>query len=880
MKAIKTNLVNTSFFSNLKLYKTVYEAGSMISLSNEKHLKLVIKNIGWRILRIIFQNTKETNRVRMLHNFAIFILKFNKNHGEIMTTKYLKACQLAIQKKIAGQPFSSLREIEPNLPLPRLSKSGLPVCIKLSDRASICRGSLTVIRLWLTLFSIYRVFKTDFKPKINTITDPFDGDRKKLDDFCIFLDYYSKKVLANFPITFDITKIGAERWTPIWKSSPSSKVSWKGLVTSYLSLRDYPKVWDSFNNYIQLTNAEFLKTILSNLEWSCDHLPSLKKMIKDGYGFQTSVGAKGPIGRLAFKEEAAGKLRVFAMAEVLTQSLMKPLHLKLFDLFKLLPNDGTHDQERAFNYAQSLAQKHGKSFGFDLSSATDRLPVDCQARILTSLFGSNFGEVWKSILVDRPYVVGPNSYKIEEGDYYYKVGQPMGALSSWAMLNLMHHMMLQYCYKMEYPTFQGWYDQYVVLGDDIVIFEDIIAQRYLQLCKDLGVTINESKSIISKLPVVEFAKRTSYYGFDVSAFSFKEFISSDNFFGRLGIATKLVRRKIGKSLQKTFLFSQALKHSKKNSYLHSIIGFLTQKVMNKEGLSWIQLISLFNFYENPWSYFGKKLDSVNRKVLLKTFKTVLNGEKVDLDTDSIEFEKNNRFSLIAEDNYKVALLLQCKRFYDICHSDEKYLIKKLKPAWKKILPYTGEEKDPQWLYQLESHEARYYAYMLSWFLPKWAEIKVLDFTKIPPIPSSIFENMALVKNISISKCSEWEQFFNMMEHMKWVDFIETSKFKKLTFDQLLDLRLELESAWTDLNFFDDPKDLRKKLIDNPLKILDFISETVRDSNVKEKALAIKSLWLKGKEVPKEVPKTEQKAFIKHGLDKFLKPGFFKPGPRD
>jgi hypothetical protein len=113
------------------------------------------------------------------------------------------------------------------------------------------------------------------------------------------------------------------------------------------------------------------------------------------------------------------------------------------------------------------------------------------------------------------------------------------------------------------------------------------------------VTINESKSIISKLPVVEFAKRTSYYGFDVSAFSFKEFISSDNFFGRLSIATKLVRRGIGKSLQKTFLFAQALKHSRKNSYLHSIIGFLTQKVMKKEGLSWIQLISLFNFYENP-----------------------------------------------------------------------------------------------------------------------------------------------------------------------------------------------------------------------------------------------------------------------------------------
>lgn len=146
-------------------------------------------------------------------------------------------------------------------------------------------------------------------------------------------------------------------------------------------------------------------------------------------------------------------------------------------------------------------------------------------------------------------------------------------------------MMVQYCYKMEFPTFQGWYDQYVVLGDDIVLFEKSIASRYLTLCKDLGVTINESKSIVSPKPVVEFAKRTSYYGYDVSAFSFKEFISNNNFFGRLNIATKLVNRKIGKNLKKSFLIVQSLQHSRKNAYLHSMIGYLTSKVMHKEGLS-------------------------------------------------------------------------------------------------------------------------------------------------------------------------------------------------------------------------------------------------------------------------------------------------------
>jgi len=43
---MKKNNNKISFFNKLKLYTDVYKAGSMISLSNEKHLKLVLKEIG------------------------------------------------------------------------------------------------------------------------------------------------------------------------------------------------------------------------------------------------------------------------------------------------------------------------------------------------------------------------------------------------------------------------------------------------------------------------------------------------------------------------------------------------------------------------------------------------------------------------------------------------------------------------------------------------------------------------------------------------------------------------------------------------------------------------------------------------------------------
>jgi hypothetical protein len=73
------------------------------------------------------------------------------------------------------------------------------------------------------------------------------------------------------------------------------------------------------------------------------------------------------------------------------------------------------------------------------------------------------------------------------------------------------------------------------------LFDKDIADAYLYLCKELGLDINMSKSIIAvNKPVLEFAKRTSVNGCDVSALPFKELLSSDNFFGRLAVTNRLI----------------------------------------------------------------------------------------------------------------------------------------------------------------------------------------------------------------------------------------------------------------------------------------------------------------------------------------------------
>jgi hypothetical protein len=76
-----------------------------------------------------------------------------------------------------------------------------------------------------------------------------------------------------------------------------------------------------------------------------------------------------------------------------------------------------------------------------------------------------------------------------------------------------------------------------VIGDDIQIFDKGVALTYLAIMRGLGVTVNESKSVISpKGTVVEFAKRLSLNGIDVSAISWRMLLSQNHFSGRVATA--------------------------------------------------------------------------------------------------------------------------------------------------------------------------------------------------------------------------------------------------------------------------------------------------------------------------------------------------------
>jgi len=124
-----------------------YTQESRITLANSFELPALLKRLGYRIASAVFvSKVKFSGRLKQLRLFGQLLLRIRKNHGATYVVKYLKVCQLAVQKRIAGERIESLRDLDPSLPLRRLSKCGLPAVIPLVDRRAILSGRPSLIR--------------------------------------------------------------------------------------------------------------------------------------------------------------------------------------------------------------------------------------------------------------------------------------------------------------------------------------------------------------------------------------------------------------------------------------------------------------------------------------------------------------------------------------------------------------------------------------------------------------------------------------------------------------------------------------------------------------------------------------------------------------
>jgi hypothetical protein len=483
---------------------------------SEREFNAILSRNGWRplikhLLRVtnLMAGGLTNNWVRLT---IVVIRRFEKIYraqGHAGLVKYLKVCSVCLQQYLGGHVEHDLTPLGLRV---KRTKGGIPKILPTEVRRRIQKGDTTVIKWSLTLFALFRVIIYPGKLKTSTITSArtvsLQGEKHLYPFISTFLGLFIREKnmgvhLLSAPEPFSINRSSPtsdsldgmmEVSTHPDSITRSVIVFLKNpeLFSVLKEFRDLLKPSFEFNQildnqvetirfkvqeWLAINTASFAKDGSYRLDKSSplyEKFMSEKNLKRRNYlidkVFLEAMKVSAPklirnLGKLGLKDEAAGKIRVFAMVDPFTQWLLRPLHKFLFKKLKNIPMDGTFDQLKPLTRVPFGLKP---LYSFDLSAATDRLPVSLQEKILSHAFGDRFAFLWKTLLVGRPY-----SLRDRDGKYHsltYAVGQPMGALSSWAMLALTHHFIVQCAaWQTGITPKTALFDEYAVLGDDIVI---------------------------------------------------------------------------------------------------------------------------------------------------------------------------------------------------------------------------------------------------------------------------------------------------------------------------------------------------------------------------------------------------------------------------
>jgi hypothetical protein len=440
---------------------------------------------------------------KLVKRFIYWSINLRKKSGVVFYIKYIKQTRLHITRYICSQPLYS------NDVGVSLDKFGFPSRLDYL-KEYIDNNDLRKIRGVLSLLYFSRCIlpskeeSKKIKPKFNVITDEYTGKNFEIPDEFI------RSFVKKFKLKKELPKWSMLNHYISGKASPVGKATLNAGLALYLTSKRDKHNW-------LLTHFSDVYGIMDYMTIIGSNLTRIWR--NPGMVLKLSLwcpihGVSGEIGKLSIVEDPELKLRIIAMVDYYSQFFLRPIHDQLLGLLKHFNSDRTFTQDPTHNWKP----KGNKFWSLDLSSATDRFPVNIQQKLLSFIYDKEFASIWKSVLVDRDY-----SYEVEEGDeskfisVKYKVGQPMGAYSSWAAFTLTHHLIVHYAAHLcGLKNFKA----YILLGDDIVINNDKVACKYKAIMARIGVDISELKSHVS-WNTYEFAKRWFKKKIEISPFPLK-----------------------------------------------------------------------------------------------------------------------------------------------------------------------------------------------------------------------------------------------------------------------------------------------------------------------------------------------------------------------
>jgi hypothetical protein len=207
-------------------------------------------------------------------------------------------------------------------------------------------------------------------------------------------------------------------------------------------------------------------------------------------------------GHISFIQERGCKARVVAVPNAWIQWLMEPLHTALSNLAMQQVESCVHDQNNGAYFMQDALSKGKQIWCYDLSSATDRFPLELQLALLEGLGLGDYAEAIRDVS-SANWVYRNSVHSLEYVSW--KVGQPMGMYGSFPLFHLTHLCLLRVCTIIanNWKTRRGESivsksSCFRVLGDDVIITDPDVAQMYAKAMFWLGVELSESKTIISR----------------------------------------------------------------------------------------------------------------------------------------------------------------------------------------------------------------------------------------------------------------------------------------------------------------------------------------------------------------------------------------------
>jgi hypothetical protein len=197
-------------------------------------------------------------------------------------------------------------------------------------------------------------------------------------------------------------------------------------------------------------------------------------------------------GEIHFLQEPGGKLRSVASPFRIHQEALRPLGNAIYDVVRSLPWDCTFDQTKAIPYIQSRLIEGGQVHSIDLSNATDHFPLSLQETALRAIFDRDAEDH-----IDLFIKISRGTWSSSIGQLQWTKGQPLGLYPSFGAFTLTHGLLLLHLAG-------DYHHQFFVVGDDIVIMDDELHNRYIAMLDRMSCPWSQDKSICSA-KLAEFA---------------------------------------------------------------------------------------------------------------------------------------------------------------------------------------------------------------------------------------------------------------------------------------------------------------------------------------------------------------------------------------